>query len=449
MVRFRENNPGLFITILLLTGITAFLAGCSKAKENNGHAPVVVYPDTISNSKIDTLLRIFAHPKPSDTVKDTLWMKKILGDYIVWGVVSANDKSGNIYKSLYFQDATAGIVIFLDQVGLFTSYEVGKKIYVKCQGLYLGQIAGVTTLGFPYNGIIGRIPQSIMYSHLFPDSLPLNIVNADTLDVTNTASFYNHISRLVALTNITFPEAGQPFANISGSGTRIIADTLGNPIFINGYALVLRTSSFAEFANDKLPEGIGKIQGILGYYNGQYELYFRDLNDLIKFDTSGVKVIIYQNNFYTSPSDWVIYTASGNGFIWNDVYSAMTCNGYNGSGPSDAYLISPGIDLTQVHNPELSFSTFTKYTDSGLAYPFEVLLSTDYSGSGDPAIATWTTVNCDLPAANSQIWTSSGKISLSAYNQKVYIAFHYRSSGVGSSSAAVWEVDTFKVIGQY
>lgn len=44
--------------------------------------------------------------------------------------------------------------------------------------------------------------------------------------------------------------------------------------------------------------------------------------------------------------------------------------------------------------------------------------------------------------------TPSGNINLSAYHQKVYINFHYRSSGVTAASASKWEVDEFKVIGK-
>ncbi len=449
MKYMRRKESVFLIAVILLSCATVFLAGCKKSKNENGSRPVVVIPDTISTSKIDTLLRIFARPSPADTVKDTLGMKKILGNYIVSGVVSANDESGNLYKTIYIQNATAGIVIDIDITNLITVLPVGKKIYVKCKGLYLGQYGGVTTLGMIYNGAIGRIAASELSSHLIFDSIPLNEPKADTLDVTNLASFESHISRLVVITDMTFPEAGQPFTSNGLPTTRIIADKQGNPIMLNGLNLVLYTSSYSTFANNFLPGGLGKIRGILSYYNGQYEFILRDLKDLLKFDSTGFALTIYENDFNSNPSDWVKYSVSGNGFTWDATYTVMMANGYNGSAPSDAYLISPGINLAGIQESVLSFSTYTKYIDSGIANPFEVMLSTNYSGSGDPAVATWTTVNCILPDANSSIWTSSGNISLAAYNQKVYILFHYKSSGTSGTSASIWEVDSFKVMGKY
>jgi hypothetical protein len=160
------------------------------------------------------------------------------------------------------------------------------------------------------------------------------------------------------------------------------------------------------------------------------------------------QTIIYQNNFDVSPPDWVIFTKTGNGWIWDSQFSEMTGNGYNGTAPSDTWLISPGIDLTTITNPILTFNTWTQFTDSGLPNPLEVKISTNYSGTGDPSTATWSNLPCTLPPANSKVWTSSGQISLTAFQQKVYVAFRYRSSGTSSSAAAKWEVDTFKLTGK-
>jgi hypothetical protein len=125
----------------------------------------------------------------------------------------------------------------------------------------------------------------------------------------------------------------------------------------------------------------------------------------------------------------------------------MVGNGYLGDVPSEDWLISPALNLAGVSQSILTFKTWTQFTDSGIANPMEVFISTNYSGSGDPSAATWTPLACTLPAANSKVWTSSGEIDLSMYNQKVYIGYKYRSSGTTASTASKWEVDTFKVTG--
>ena len=216
---------------------------------------------------------------------------------------------------------------------------------------------------------------------------------------------------------------------------------------MDGNSVILYNSSYASFASNLLPQGVGTVQGIFTVFSTKYEFLVRDLNDMVNFVDTG-QTVIYQNNFDASPPDWVIFTSSGNGWTWDASYSEMTGNGYNGSAPSNTWLISPGLDLTNVTNPVLTFNTWTQFTDSGLANPLDVKISTDYSGSGDPSAATWSDIQCILPAANSKVWTSSGDISLSAIHQKVYVAFQYRSSGTASSSASKWEVDTFKLTGR-
>jgi hypothetical protein len=216
---------------------------------------------------------------------------------------------------------------------------------------------------------------------------------------------------------------------------------------MDGNSVILYNSSYATFANNLLPQGVGTLQGIFTVFSTKYEFLVRDLNDLVNFVDTGQSVI-YQNNFDAAPPDWVIFTSSGNGWVWDSQYSEMTGNGYGGSAPSNTWLISPGLDLTNVTNPILTFNTWTQFTDNGFANPLEVKISTDYSGSGDPSTATWSSLQCTLPAANSKVWTSSGDVSLSAFHQKVYVAFHYRSSGTGSSTSAKWEVDTFKLTGR-
>jgi hypothetical protein len=127
----------------------------------------------------------------------------------------------------------------------------------------------------------------------------------------------------------------------------------------------------------------------------------------------------------------------------------MVGNGYLGNAPCETWLISPGINLAGVKEPTMSFKTWTQFTDSGNPNPLQVKISTNYTGSGDPTLATWDDLPCTLPAANSKTWTSSGDISLEEFiGKKFYVAYIYKSSGTTASSAAKWEVDTFKVVGK-
>lgn len=73
---------------------------------------------------------------------------KIDKDIVIGGQVVSEDRSGNIYKSLYIQDATSGIELKLGKNALYNDYKLGQWVYVKCGGLTLGAYNGMKQLGY-------------------------------------------------------------------------------------------------------------------------------------------------------------------------------------------------------------------------------------------------------------------------------------------------------------
>jgi DNA/RNA endonuclease YhcR with UshA esterase domain len=73
---------------------------------------------------------------------------KIDKNLIIGGQVVSEDRTGNIYKSLYIQDATGGIELKIGKSGLYNDYKLGQWVYVKCSGLTLGAYNGMLQLGY-------------------------------------------------------------------------------------------------------------------------------------------------------------------------------------------------------------------------------------------------------------------------------------------------------------
>jgi hypothetical protein len=69
-------------------------------------------------------------------------------DVYIKGIVTSDDDEGNVYKSLFIQDDTSGIELKLNNnVGV--RYKKGTWVYVRLNGLYLGNYRMMLSLGGP------------------------------------------------------------------------------------------------------------------------------------------------------------------------------------------------------------------------------------------------------------------------------------------------------------
>lgn len=134
-------------------------------------------------------------------------------------------------------------------------------------------------------------------------------------------------------------------------------------------------------------------------------------------------------------------------------------NGFGGDAPAEDWLITSAMDFTAFSNETLTFISAVGFDDTGLDRGLDVLVSTDYSGSGDPNAATWTDVSSravfaqdsDKPSGGSfSPFIASGDVDLSDaafQGTAVYVAFRYESSGTGGGSSEQWQVDDILIEG--
>lgn len=146
------------------------------------------------------------------------------------------------------------------------------------------------------------------------------------------------------------------------------------------------------------------------------------------------------------PAEWTTYSVTSNKdwTCYSNQY--MEVNGYNGDVASEDWLVTGKVDATSYHDVALTFNVKTKYTDTNYPNTLTVYYSTNYSGTGNPNAATWNLLSYTVPVANSNAFASSGNIDLAAVDGKqFYIGFKYVSTGTGSNSAALWDVDDVQI----
>ncbi len=420
--------------ILLIAAIVPafFLAGCVKDDFDVPpiNVPVFTLPDGATLITIKELKARHTVMGAFDSINDNVYIK---------GIVIGNDESGNIYKTLVIQDATTGIEIKLNKTSLYNDYKVGQRIYVKCQGLILGDYNDLTQLGTIYGTSVGQLAEVLIPEHLFKDSLP---GVPPTPRVINNASELNTdmISTLIRFEGASFVEAGSTFV---ASGESYTNRTMNIP----SGTLTMRSSSYASFAQDIMPSGPGTVIAILGYYGGTYQATLRSAVDLLNFVPDNSTVLV--DELFTTNPGWSSYSVTSNmNWTWDATYKCMIGNNYGGDVAGEDWLFAPVCNFAGMDSAFLEFRTWSKDPDAGQTEPFTVMISTNYVEGTNPNTATWTTLTGTLCPLNST-WTASGPIDLTAYvGQTVRIAWRYRASGTAAGSASKWELDAVKVRGK-
>lgn len=195
---------------------------------------------------------------------------------VVKARVSANDISGNIFKQVIVQDETGGISMGVEQSSVYTTYRVGQEIFIDLKGLYVVNYGGALQIGYG-NTNANRIPWEI-----FKEQVNLNAWPDSTLIVPTVISNFNDLkadmnNTVVQLDNVYFVNGGQSTFAVNESTT---SQTLKDA---NGNSVDVRTSSYANFANDKLPSGTGTLIGVISSYNGSWQLTIRSKYDIKTF----------------------------------------------------------------------------------------------------------------------------------------------------------------------
>ncbi|WP_447641715.1 MULTISPECIES: DUF5689 domain-containing protein [Chitinophagaceae] len=210
--------------------------------------------------------------------------ERIQQDAVIEGVVVADDKSGNFYQSIVMQDSTGGIVLRIAGSNLYSSYPIGRKLYVKVKGLLLGDYGGNIQLGggidssLSYrpqlDGIAPGIVDLFIVKGAFNQMIRPRIVKPSDL----TDDFQDSLqSTLVAIENMQFNDGdlSKPLADASkqvSAVSFVLQDCFGEGV-------VVRNSSYANFSGIGVPKGNGILAGIFTLYNSDKQIIVRDTGD--------------------------------------------------------------------------------------------------------------------------------------------------------------------------
>lgn len=402
------------------------------------------------------------------------------------GYVVSSDATGNFYKKLIVQDKaenpTAGIEIILNKTSLSETYDIGRKIYVKLDGLTVTYDDGESSNYInPTNNVLGKyilgtldgdqvddIPSTSIQDHLFRSAtvseiIPSNIALAEVTEAhINTMIHLSSAQMLKSDLNKTF--AGEPEDEYDGLRTIFECDT--------EKTVQLQTSTFASFKSNVVPSGKGPMKAILtkDYFaetivaivNTPSDIEFNDAErcDPPVLDCGvgnvGGNTVLLNEDFETITSDndiinagWTNVNVNGGSTLFSSRYYGgnryVQISAYNSDeSPLEVWLVTPEIDLDNTTDEELTFDTKTGY-DNGA--PLSTYVSSDFTG--DVTTATWLKIDATLSQGPSSgynsVYTNSGSINISCLSGKVHVAFRYEGADGGVTTT--FQVDNVKVSG--
>ena len=346
-------------------------------------------------------------------------------DASVYGIITADEKSGNLYKAAFMQDRATGdaIELYLDAT---SGVRIGDSVRIYLKDVTYALYNGLPQLsGFEADGHIV----------ILANDKPIPPEETTIADIVAG----HHLGGLVKLNNVMFTDKGT-FAEPSTYGNRTLVD----PTNLT-QSVIVRTSNYANFANDSLPQGVGNLVAIATVYNTTWQLLIRSAKEL-EFDgyepggDGGVITLPYYQSFASNFGTYTTFDALG-AQSWMIDYSTAKMAGYENSVnyANEDWLISSQFSLEDVSSASLTMTYIARYFNN-LNEDITIQVSEDYQ-EGDPNDAQWTWVPASWTSGNN--WTDFAQttVDLSDFvGKKVRVAVKYLSTDAKAGTIEVQSI---------
>ncbi|WP_158638428.1 DUF5689 domain-containing protein [Panacibacter ginsenosidivorans] len=265
-----KNRLKCFLSFTSLAIVAVCITvSCNKKFDE---PPVYTAPDIIPDLTISDLKAMHVSGK----------FEQITTDKTIGGIVVADDRTGEFYKTIVIEDETGGISVKLDAYDLYTKYPVGRKVYIKVKDLYLGDYNKLIEIGGGVDNTgssprLDEIPSVLIDKYVIKGTLD-NAVTPKVVTVDELDDSYQNM--LIQLDNYEFAVAdtSKTYAkqDLSSSAVNFTLQSCSDK------SIILRNSSYADFAGYKVPGGNGSIIAIYTVFGTTKQLNIRDTSD-VKF----------------------------------------------------------------------------------------------------------------------------------------------------------------------
>ena len=209
-------------------------------------------------------------------------------------VINASTNSyEQITEEVSIDDGTGAILICISQGGLFSYLPVGQEIVVDLKGLYIGGYGKQAEIGMPYtnakgNSYVSRMSRVLWNKHFkltgVADASKVVAEEFDLSKRTKEEYFTANNGKLMTIKNVEFTNADGK-TTFAPSEEKDAANSVNRGLSQNGKpiatsSIVVRTSSYADFAAKQLPTGKLNITGVFTRYRTTWQILIRDERDI-------------------------------------------------------------------------------------------------------------------------------------------------------------------------
>ena len=229
-------------------------------------------------SKIVTIKELKAKTVDKFEASVANGLVEITEDWQLKARVTGNDIQGNIYNEVAVEDESGeGLLICIQKGGLYGFLPVGQEILVNLKGLYIGLYGNNVQIGMPYTNSSGRTFPSRMAFNIWNEHFKIlgtadaSKVQPEEFDVTklkDVAYIKSHRGKLMTLKNVEMAKADGKLA-WAPEADKDAGNGVSRTVKINGKAqslMVVRSSSYADFAALTMPTGKVNLTGVFTVY---------------------------------------------------------------------------------------------------------------------------------------------------------------------------------------
>lgn len=221
--------------------------------------------------------------------------KQITEPTQIKGVVTGNDIGGNIYNEIALEDGTGSILVCISQGGLYGFLPVGQQVLIELNELYIGGYGQQPEIGTPYTNSSGNSYVSRMSRNLWREHFKL--LNAGQLQSVTPEEFdqskiddadylQSHCGRLMTIKGVTLSDADGT-ATFAPESQKDAANCVSRRFKeYSSSKIVLRTSTYADFAAAVMPTGKVDVTGIFTRYRNVWQILMRTPDDIQSTSTA-------------------------------------------------------------------------------------------------------------------------------------------------------------------